>query len=134
MRVLGLICKFVLLLCARAVLIAAFLGSIAFAWGLYGYQRISCHPMFSPANIECGNEQQLAAEHAVILARSFVPYQQVLRDNQAELTVYVGVAVISSLVIELVFAVFAILRRRRGKRNLFKGATAVKAKQGSGPR
>lgn len=132
MFAIGQLLHFTLLLCARAVLIAAFVGSLVAAWGFYGYQRVSCHPMFSSADIECGSAQQLAAEHAVILARSFVPYQQVLRDNQAELTLYVGVAVISSLVIELVFGVFAILRRRRVKRNLFKGATAVKAKQGSG--
>lgn len=133
MYAIGQLLRFTLLLCARAVLIAAFVGSLAAAWGYYGYQRVGCHPMFSSANIECGSVQQLAAEHAVIFARWMVPYQQRLLDNQAELTAYLGAAVISSLVIELLFGVFAILRRRRAKRDLFKGATTVKAKQANGP-
>ena len=133
MRWLGQILRFLLLLSSRVVLISALLGGAAAAWGYYGYQRIGCHPMFSSANIECGTVQVMSAEHSLAMVRMFAPYQQQLRDNQTELMLYAGAAVIWAIVIELVFGTFAIMRRRRHKRDLFKGATHIKAAESTEP-
>lgn len=132
MRWLGQVLRFVLLLSARAVLIGAVVGAAATAWGYYGYQRIGCHPMFSSANIDCGTVQVLSAEHSLAMARMLAPYQQQLQDNQAGLMLYAGVAVLSALMIELGLGVFAVMRRRRTRRDLFKGATAMKAEESPG--
>jgi len=129
---LGQVLRFVLLLSARAVLIGAIVGAAAAAWGYYGYQRIGCHPMFSSANIDCGTVQVLSAEHSLAMARMLAPYQQQLQDNQAGLMLYAGVAVLSALMIELGLGVFAVMRRRRARRDLFKGATAMKAEESPG--
>lgn len=128
MRWLGLVLRFLLLLSSRTVLIGAVVGGAAAAWGYYGYQRIGCHPMFSSANIECGTVQVMAAEHSLAMARMLAPYQQQLQENQTELMLYGGVAVLWAVVIEVIFGIVAI-SRRRAKRDLFKGATDVKAEQ-----
>ncbi|EDM69401.1 hypothetical protein RAZWK3B_11702 [Roseobacter sp. AzwK-3b] len=133
MRWLGQILRFLLLLSSRVVMIGAVLGGAAAAWGYYGYQRIGCHPMFSSANIECGTVQVMSAEHSLAMVRTLAPYQQQLRDNQTELMLYGGIALLWAVVIELAFGVFAIMRRRRAKRDLFKGATDIKAEESTGP-
>lgn len=133
MRLLGQILRYVLLLFARGVLISAVIGALAAAWGYFGYQRIGCHPMFSSANIECGTLQVLAAEHSLEMVRVLAPYQQQLQDNQTELMLYGGTAVIWAVVIELLFGVFAIMRRRRARRDLFKGASDIKATESTDP-
>lgn len=129
MRWLGLVLRFLLLLSSRTVLIGAVVGGAAAAWGYYGYQRIGCHPMFSSANIECGTVQVMAAEHSLAMARMLAPYQQQLQDNQTELMLYGGVVVLWAVVIEVIFGIVAISRRRREKRDLFKGATDVPGTQ-----
>ncbi|EDM69383.1 hypothetical protein RAZWK3B_11612 [Roseobacter sp. AzwK-3b] len=133
MRWLGHMMRFLLLLLSRVTLIGAVVGGIAAAWGYYGYQRIGCHPMFSSANIECGTVQVMSAEHSLAMVRVLAPYQQQLRDNQTELMLYGGIALLWAVVIELAFGVFAIMRRRRTKRDLFKGATDIKAEESTGP-
>jgi len=132
MRWLGQILRFLLLLSSRVVLIGGVIGGAAAAWGYYGYQRIGCHPMFSSANIECGTVQVMSAEHSLAMVRVLAPYQQQLRDNQTELMLYGGIALLWAVVIELALGVFAIMRRRRAKRDLFKGATNVKAEESTG--
>mgnify|MGYP000267497759 CR=1 FL=1 len=132
MRWLGHMMRFLLLLLSRVTLIGAVVGGIAAAWGYYGYQRIGCHPMFSSANIECGAVQVQAAEHSLAMARMVAPYQQQVQDNQAGLMLCAGVAVLSALMIELGLGVFALMRRRRARRDLFRGATAMKAEEGTG--
>ena len=132
MRWLGQILRFVLLLWARAVLIGAVVAAAAAAWGYYGYQRIGCHPMFSSANIECGTVQVMSAEHSLAMVRVLAPYQQQLRDNQTELMLYGGIALLWAVVIELAFGVFAIMRRRRARRDIFKGATDVSGSEARG--
>src|SRR6056297_3169019 len=132
MRWLGQILRFLLLLSSRVVLISALLGGAAAAWGYYGYQRIGCHPMFSSANIECGAVQVMSAEHSLAMVRVLAPYQQQLRANPTELMLYGGIALLWAVVIELALGVFAIMRRRRAKRDLFKGATNVKAEESTG--
>ena len=132
MRWLGQILRFLLLLSSRVVLIGGVIGGAAAAWGYYGYQRIGCHPMFSSANIECGTVQVMSAEHSLAMVRVLAPYQQQLRDNPTELMLYGGIALLWAVVIELALGVFAIMRRRRAKRDLFKGATNVKAEESTG--
>ncbi len=120
--------RFLLLLASRATLIVAVAVLLAAAWGYYGYQRIGCHPMFSSTDIECGTVQVLAAEHSLALAKTLAPYQQQLQDNQTNLIILAGTAVIGAVVIEVIFGFVAIVRRRRAERDMFKGATAVKEK------
>jgi hypothetical protein len=117
-----------LLVSSRMILIGTVLFVSVAAWAYYGYQQIGCHPMFSSANIDCGSVQALAAEHSLAIVKLLAPYQQQLQDNQTELTLYIGAAVIGAVVIEVIFGFVAIIRRRRAKRDLFKGATAVKEK------
>lgn len=124
---------FVLLLSSRVVLLGTFAGGLAAAWGGYGYQRIGCHPMFSSATIECGTVQVLSAEHSLAMVRMLAPYQHVLQDNQTQLMLYVGCAVIMAVLIELIFGLFATMRRRREKRDVFQGAAHVKAEQSTDP-
>lgn len=121
-----------MLISSRMILIGTVLAVSMAAWGYYGYQHIACHPMFSSANIDCGSVQALAAEHSLALVKLLAPYQTVLQDNQTELTLYVGAAVIGAVAIELAFGVFAVMRRRRARRDLFKGATQVAGTSASG--
>ncbi|EDM69578.1 hypothetical protein RAZWK3B_11797 [Roseobacter sp. AzwK-3b] len=133
MRWLGQILRFLLLLSSRVVLIGGVIGGAAAAWGYYGYQRIGCHPMFSSANIECGTVQVMSAEHSLAMVRVLAPYQQQLRDNQTELMLYGGIALLWAVVIELGFSIVAIIRRRRSQREQARSAAALKTQESNVP-
>ncbi len=117
-----------LLLSSRMILIGTVLAVSVAAWAYYGYRHIGCHPMFSSANIDCGSVQALAAEHSLAIVKALAPYQKDLQDNQTELTLYIGAAVVVALVVEVTLGLFAVIRRRRARRDLFKGATNITGK------
>ncbi len=111
MRYVAGVLRFVLLLSARVVLAAALLASLAVAWAYYGYKNIGCHPMFSSSNIECGAVPVLAAEHSLVMVRTLLPFQQDILANQTQLISYTAAALGMAILIELVFALIAIIRR-----------------------
>lgn len=117
MRYVAEVARFVLLLSARVVLAAALLASLAAAWAYYGYKNIGCHPMFSSSNIECGSVPVLAAEHSLAMVRTLLPFQKDILESQTQLISFASAALGAAIVIELVFAVFAIVRRRSMRKN-----------------
>ncbi len=110
--------RFVLLLSARVVLAVALLASLAAAWAYYGYKNIGCHPMFSSSNIECGSVPVLAAEHSLAMVRTVLPFQQDILENQTQLISYASAALGVAILIELVFALIAIVQRRSMRKKL----------------
>jgi hypothetical protein len=111
MRYLGLLLQFVFTLYARAVLIGAGVAAFLIVWSYYGYKHIGCHPMFASANLECGPVPVLAAEHALSIVRKILPFQQDILANQDQLMIYATAALSAAILIELVFAGIAIMRR-----------------------
>ena len=115
-RYLALLLQFVFTLYARAVLIIASLAACLAAWAYHGYKHIGCHPMFASANIDCGPVPVLAAEHTLSIVRAVAPFQQDLLANQNQLMIYTAAAVSAAIMIELLFAVIAIIRRRSARK------------------
>ena len=116
MRYFGFLLQFVFTLYARSVLIAASAAVFLAAWAYYGYKHIGCHPMFASANIECGPVPVLAAEHALSIVRTLAPFQQDFLENKDLLMIYTAAALSAAIVIELVQAVIAIIRRRSARK------------------
>ena len=118
--------RLLLLIASRVILIGGGFAALIAAWAYYGYRRIGCHPMFSGSTgVECGSVQALAAEHALAIVRTLAPYQQTLRDNQAELVAWAGAVLGAAIAVELIFGFSAVLRHRRARRDMFKGTTGV---------
>jgi hypothetical protein len=129
LTVVGKLLIVLLVFSARIILIGAMLAAATAAWGYYGYQQIACHPMFSSSsNVECESVQALSAEHSLAIVKVLAPYQQVLQIHQVEIALWAAVALVWAIVIEVAVGIFAIWRKKRAKRDLFKAATAVKEK------
>lgn len=103
---------FLMLLVTRTTLVCAVLGGILATWGYYGYQRISCHPMFQTGNVVCDEVSVLAAEHSLILARMALPYQAFILDHRSELTTFAVVVVSFALLVEIGVIIVKIIGKK----------------------
>jgi hypothetical protein len=122
LKVMGNVLRFLLLVSSRAIFICSGVAALAAAWGYYGYERISCHPMFSPSKAECDSVQVIAAEHAMSMVRTLAPLQTMVRDQQVEIVFTFGAVLAWAVSIELIFGVAGVVKRRRERRDMFKRA------------
>lgn len=103
LRIIGALFRFTILWSARLVLLAVVLLPFLAGWLYFGYQRVSCHPMFSSDGDGCSALTAMAAQHATMAGKLALPYQRLLTENTVEVAI-VGVAMLLwAIAVEMVF-------------------------------